>query len=265
MFSVASNCCKVLSIEKLAYDRIDSESKEKAMSTFSLLAQKIEKLPAGSMITLEDLSILGTRSAVATALARMAKENILIRVRRGLYMKPKESRFGSLPPSREAMISAITQQGRKSYSAGVSAYNKLGLTTQVPNTFILRGGLTNSKMKIGGTRIEIKAGKSPKLKKDIPLMMILDSIREIKLIPDTTLNEAMKVLKRKVFEFDKKQKVRLVDLALNDKPVVRAILGAFLDEVNPEITARLLDSLNPLTSYKLGAVDLKFATKWKIK
>ena len=75
----------------------------------------------------------------------------------------------------------------------------------------------------------------------------------------------MKVLKRKVFEFDKKQKVRLVDLALNDKPVVRAILGAFLDEVNPEITARLLDSLNPLTSYKLGAVDLKFATKWKIK
>ncbi len=234
------------------------------MSAFKLLEQKIQKLPAGSIVTLEDLSNLGTRSAIATALARMTKINILVRVRRGLYMKPEESRFGSLPPNREAMISALTQQGWKSYTAGVSAYNKLGLTTQVPNTFILRGGASNSKIKIGGTKIEIKAGRSPKLKKDIPLMMILDSLREIKLIPDSTINEAIQILRFKVLELEKGQKVRLVDLALKDKPSVRALLGAILDEKNPEITDRLYKSLNSLTTFKVGAV-LKYAQKWRIK
>jgi len=235
------------------------------MSAFKLIEQKIQKLPDGSIVTIDELSIFGSRSAVASALARLAKEKVLVRVRRGLYMKPKESRFGSLPPSREAVITALTQQGRKSYTAGVSAYNKLGLTSQVPNTFVLRGGVSNSKIRISGTRIEIKSGKSPKKKKDIGLMMILDSIREIKIIPDSTLKETIQVLKATILELDKNQKVRLVDLALTDKPMVRAILGAILDEENPEITSRLFKSLNPLTSYKIGNVFLKFAQKWKIK
>ena len=186
-------------------------------------------------------------------------------MRRGLYMKPEESRFGTLPPSREGMISALTQKGTKSYTAGVSAYNKLGLTTQVPNTFILRGGASNSKIKIGGTKIEIKAGRSPKFKKDIPLMMILDSLREIKLIPDSTISEALKILKVKILELDKSQMIRLIDLALDDKPSVRALLGAILDEKNPEITERLFKSLNSLTTFKVGASELVYSKKWKIK
>ena len=235
------------------------------MSAFKMVQQKIKNLPDGTVVTLEDLSALGSRSAIATALTRLAKENIIVRVRRGLYMKPKQSRFGALPPSSEAMLSALTQKGRKSYTAGLSAYNKLGLTTQVPNTFVLRGGVSDTKLKIGGTKIEIKAGRSPKSKSEIPLLMILDSLREVKLIPDSTLDEAIKILKAKIFAFDKNQKVKLVDLALDDKPVVRALLGAILDEVNPEITARLLASLNPLTSFKLGLSGLKFSKKWKIK
>lgn len=235
------------------------------MSAFKLIEQKIQSLASGSIVTLDELSDIGTRSAVATALARLSKKKSIIRIRRGLYMKPKESRFGLMPPSREAIIAAITQQGRKSYTAGLSAYNKLGLTTQVPNTFILRGGVTNSLIRIGGTKIEIKSGRSPKSKKDIPLMMILDSLREIKIIPDSTLDEAVQILKSKIFELDKIQNIRLVDLAIKDKPVVRAILGAILDEKNPEITNRLFVSLNPLTSYKIGASKLEFSKKWKIK
>jgi hypothetical protein len=234
------------------------------MSAFKLIESKIKKLPAGSIVTLDDVSNLGTRSAIATALVRMTKENILVRLRRGLYMKPEDSRFGALPPNREAMIAALTQQGWKSYTAGVSAYNKLGLTTQVPNTFILRGGASNSKIKIGGTKIEIKAGRSPQLKKDIPLMMILDCLREIKLIPDSTVNEATQKLREKIFELSKIQKVRLIDLAMKDKPSVRALLGAIVDEQNPEITDRLFKSLNSLTTFKIGAI-LKYAEKWRIK
>ena len=235
------------------------------MSAFKMVQQKIKNLPDGTVVTLEDLSALGSRSAIATALTRLAKENIIVRVRRGLYMKPKQSRFGALPPSSEAMLSALTQKGRKSYTAGLSAYNKLGLTTQVPNTFVLRGGVSDTKLKIGGTKIEIKAGRSPKSKSEIPLLMILDSLREVKQIPDSTVNDAIRILKVKIFSYDKIQKIKLIDLALTDKPVVRALLGAIIDEVNPEITERLKKSINPLTSFKLGVTNLQYSKRWKIK
>lgn len=235
------------------------------MSAYKLIEQKINGLTQGAIVTLDEFSSIGSRSAVVTALARLTKKNVLVRVRRGFYLKPKESRLGTLPPSREAVIAAITQKGTKSYLAGVSAYNKLGLTTQVSNVFILKGGATNSEFKIGGTRIKIKAGKAPRFKKDIPLLMILDSMREIKQIPDTSIEESIQILKGKISELDKLQKLRLVELALEDRPMVRATLGAILDEMNPEITNRLSSSLNTLTTFKVGTNSLKFAKKWKIK
>lgn len=235
------------------------------MSAYKIIEKRIDNLPQGTVVTLDEFSNIGPRTAVVTALTRLAKRKILVRVRRGLYLKPKESRLGTLPPSREAIIAAVTQQGTKSYLSGLSAYNRLGLTTQVPNVFTLKGGLTNSEFKIGGTRIEIKAGKAPKFKKDVPLLMLLDSIREIKQIPDTNVDDSLQILKGRISALDKLQKLRMVDLALEDKPMVRAVLGALLDEVNPEITNRLLKSLNTLTTFKVGATSLKFAKKWKIK
>lgn len=235
------------------------------MSVSKMVEQEIEKLDDGSVLTLEDLRALGSRSAIATALARLAQKSVIVRLRRGLYMKPKKSRFGPLPPSSESTLSALTHKGKKSYPAGASAYNKLGLTTQVPNTFILRGGASSTKLNIGGTKIEIKSGKSPKSKKEIPLLMILDSLREIKQIPDSVADEAIRILKAKIFSFDKLQRIKLIDLALDDRPMVRALLGAIIDEVNPEITDRLAKSLNPLTNFKIGLTNLLYSKKWKIK
>ena len=235
------------------------------MSAYKLIEKKINSLPQGAIVTLNEFENVGSRSAIVTALARLTKKNVIVRVRRGLYLKPKETKLGTLPPSREAVISAITQKGSKSYLSGLSAYNRLGLTTQVPNVFTLKGGATNSEIKIGGTRIEIKAGKSPKSRKDIPLLMLLDSMRDIKQIPDSSIKDSLQIFKGRISSMDKLQKLKLVDLALKDKPMVRAILGAILDEMNPEITERLTKSMNPLTSFKLGETALKFAKKWKIK
>jgi hypothetical protein len=235
------------------------------MSAYKLIEQKVSSLPLGAVVTLDEFNSAGSRSAVVTALARLTKKNVLVRVRRGLYLKPKQSKLGTLPPSREAVISAITQKGSKSYLSGLSAFNRLGLTTQVPNVFTLKGGATNTKIKIGGTRIEIKAGKSPKSIKDIPLLMLLDSMREIKKIPDTSVEDSLQILKGKIGSLDLGQKLKLIDLALEDKPMVRAILGAILDELNPELTTRLAESMNPLTSFILGETSLKFEKKWKIK
>ena len=236
------------------------------MTILQNVREQLRKLPSGAVITLDDFNNLNTsRAALAMALTRLTKEGEVRRLRRGLYLKPKTSRFGELPPTSDAMIAGLGLRGKKSYTSGLLAFNKLGLTTQVPNVLTLRGGSSNSSFKIDGTKFEIKAGRSPKSKRDIPLMMILDSLREIKSIPDANLIESIQILKKKISEISKDQKVRLVSLSLVDKPMVRALLGAILDEMNPEITARLQQSLNMLTSYSLGETGLMFAKKWRIK
>ena len=235
------------------------------ISVSGLIGDQINKFDPGTVFTLDDFSKHGSRKAIAVTLSRLVKEGIIKRIRRGLYMVPKESRFGTIPPDSKAVIKAISKQGKKSYLSGASASNKLGLTTQVPNIIILRGGASDSSIEIGGIKIEIKAGKSPTKKNDIPLMTILDLIRGIKMIPDTTLMEVISFLKFKVGQLTKNQKNRLVTLAFDDKPMVRAIIGAILDEQNPEITSTLYESLNVLTSYNIGDTGLKFAKKWMIK
>lgn len=236
------------------------------MSIYQNVRAQIKGFPGGAVITLDDFkSMKISRAALAMALTRLTKEGEVRRIRRGLYLKPKSSRFGDLPATSEAIISGFGMKGKKSYTSGLLAFNKLGLTTQVPNVLTLRGGSSNTSFRIGGTKVEVKAGRSPKTKRDVPLMMILDSLREIKNIPDTSLKESIQILKKKISELDKGQKVRLVSLSLDDKPMVRALVGAILDEMNPEITETLLKSLNTLTSYKIGETGLVFSKKWKIK
>ncbi len=238
---------------------------KKAASISQLIRKIINKFDLGTVFTLDEFKNVGSRTAVAATLSRLTSEGRITRIRRGLYMVPKESRFGPLPPNSDAVVKVLSKQGRKSYASGATAANKLGLTTQVPNTIVLTGGVADADIEIGSIRIKIKAGKSPELKSDIPLMMLLDLIKGIKKIPDSTLIEAISILKFRVGQLTKKEKLRIVTLALKDKPVVKAILGAILDELNPEITGPLYKSLNPLSSYNVGKTGLEFAKKWKIK
>ncbi len=237
---------------------------KKAVSISKLVRGMVNDFKLGEVFTLDNFLNVGSRGAVAVTLSRLVSEGIITRIRRGLYMVPKESRFGSLPPSIDSVVKVLSKQGRRSYAAGATAANKLGLTTQVPNTIVLTGG-SDADIEIGSIKIKIKAGKSPAKKSDIPLMMLLDLIRGIKNIPGTTLIEAISILKFRVDQLTKNKKVRLVTLAIKDKPMVKAILGAILDELNPEITGSLYEILNPLTSYKVGETGLKFSNKWRIK
>lgn len=236
-----------------------------AVSISKLVRDIVNDLKLGEVFTLDNFLNVGSRAAVATTLSRLVSEGIITRIRRGLYMIPKESRFGSLPPNSDSVVRVLSKQGRRSYAAGATAANKLGLTTQVPNTIVLTGGGADVVIEIGSIKIKIKAGKSPAKKSDIPLMMLLDLIRGIKKIPGSTLVEAISILKFRVDQLTKNEKVRLVTLATKDKPMVKAILGAILDELNPELSGSLYETLNPLTSYKVGETGLKFSSKWRIK
>lgn len=91
------------------------------------------KMPEGVPLTAKDLLHLGSRAAVDQALSRLARRGSLLRVGRGLYVRPVEGRFGARPPEAASVVQALaTQRAEGVVPHGAAAANELGLTTQVP-------------------------------------------------------------------------------------------------------------------------------------
>jgi hypothetical protein len=99
-------------------------------------------LPEGSLLSAKRLLHLGTRAGIDQALGRMVKAGQLMRVGRGRYVLPQQSRFGALAPETAKVVEALEiETGEAIVSAGIAAANALGMTTQVPmrETYVTAG------------------------------------------------------------------------------------------------------------------------------
>lgn len=125
------------------------------------LAEQIMKsvgaLPEGASITAGSLLNLGGRAAVHRALSRLARRGSLLRVGRGLYVCPLESRFGLRAPSAEKVARAVSEQrGEMIATNGAAAANSLGLTTQVPVRMIYLTNGPSRELRVGSQVVEFK-------------------------------------------------------------------------------------------------------------
>ena len=90
-----------------------------------------EAKPEATPIQAEDLLHFGDRAAVHRALSRLARSERLMRIYRGIYMRPIQTRFGLRAPSLAQAIAALASLwGETIVSNGGDAANWLGLTTQ---------------------------------------------------------------------------------------------------------------------------------------
>ena len=101
------------------------------------LSQKImqiaEEAPEGAPLVSNTLLNLGKRAAVDQALSRLARNDRLLRIGQGVYVRPVMTRFGPRPPSIEKTIPALSKLWNETIIPGGShSANALGLTTQVP-------------------------------------------------------------------------------------------------------------------------------------
>lgn len=97
------------------------------------IMEQARSLPEGAPISPGSLPQLGSRRAVGGALSRLRQAGRLLRIARGLYVRPLESRFGPRAPAAEKVAQAYSEQrGEIAVSTGAAAANFLGLTAQVP-------------------------------------------------------------------------------------------------------------------------------------
>lgn len=124
------------------------------MTTASAVREAILATPEGKPFPAKDLLQFGTRAAVDQVLYRLAKDNEIFRIARGIYARPKWNKYVNAPvmpePIEVAELVAKTR-GAKIGPTGAEAVHKLGLSTQMP---------TQPVYATTGRTCEVKVGKN---------------------------------------------------------------------------------------------------------
>lgn len=241
------------------------------MSIAGIINDRIEKIEVGAIFSYGDFNILPERmDAMAAALYRLASKGVIKRFGKGKYYKPKNGIFGEVPLMENQVLESILKKNGSwiGYITGTSAYNKLGLTTQITNEFTIATNELRKPIKLGRVKARFVKSYGKIEEKNIPLLQLLDAIKDFKNIPGTDPNTAINLLKIKLKELSSNERTKLVQLALNYPPSTRAVLGALLEfSINDSIILKLYKSLNPLSTYdlKINSETLPNKNKWNIK
>ena len=129
------------------------------MTTANAVRQAIKALPDGKAFPAKDLLQLGTRAAVDQVLYRMAKNNEILRVARGIYMRPKWNTYVTAPvmpePYEIAELVAKTR-GAKIGPTGAEAAHRLGLSAQMPTQPVYVTTGRTGEIKVGTCTIRLR-------------------------------------------------------------------------------------------------------------
>ncbi len=241
------------------------------ISTANTVRTNISAIPEGEIFDYNRFTQNQNKEqAIVKELSRLAKIGKIVRIEKGKYYKPLQTRFGILRPEENEIIKMVTQKGNQQvgYLSGAAMYNRMGLTTQVSNVLVIaRNGRLPAK-EINGYKVKFVSQSIKINQKDIPLLQLLDALRDIKDIPNTSVNKSIKVLVFSLKILSSAELKQLIHLSLQYNPATRALLGAIIENYFSSINlTELKRTLNPLTKYKIGinAQTLPNLENWNMK
>ena len=240
------------------------------MTISKKIEDKVKNLPIGTTFTYQTLSVKADEyAATAKALERLIKKEVIKRVSTGVFYKPKQTIFGELMPREEELLKnyLFNNDKRIAYITGLSLYNKLGLTTQVPKTIKIASRDKRIFASIGNLKGKPVKSYIDVSDKNYYILEILDALKDFKQIPDMDKKSGLLLLADRIKKWEKKDKTLLIKYALKYPPRVRAILGAILENfITTEDVKPLKESLNPLSQYEYNIAEtiLPNAKNWNI-
>ena len=127
------------------------------MSTTSAIRTRIKKLPRGKMFTSSHFTAHGSPGAVDRALSRIVREGEIERLSRGVFVRPRKSRFvGKVFPGVTDVVRVIARKkGETIQVHGAEAARRFGLTTQVPTAHVFHTNASSRQVRIGKTTVRL--------------------------------------------------------------------------------------------------------------
>lgn len=240
------------------------------MKTTDYIENKIERFPKGYVFTYKDfITEVNTKEAIIKSLNRMVASGKIAKLSKGKFYKPENTVFGKLQPEQYQVVKDLLEKNGKTigYLTGYSIFNQFGLSTQVSNIIQIGRNDTRPALKRGKYKISFVKQKNIISKENIPLLQLLDCIRFIKKIPDTSIESSVKRMRALINERSAPEQDKMVRLALKYRPSAKALLGAILEDLGEsKKTEPLKKSLNPITIYRINIPGnvLRTAKNWNI-
>jgi hypothetical protein len=179
--------------------------------------------------------------------------------------------MGSLGPDYDALLKRfLFKDGKRvGYITGGELYNQLNLTTQNYFRTKIATNISRKKIEKGWLKTSTVKAYTEITEDNYQLLGILDALKDIRYISDTSTSQAIKILAGKLVNFSKPNINTLIKLSMEYPPRVRALLGAIVQEkfTTDFDLSDLKGSLNPTTIFKLNIKEADWPTikNWQIK
>lgn len=162
----------------------------------------IDRNGPNRLYMVSDFAGLNNDALVTRALSRLEKEGVLVRISQGLYLHPLKNRFGVLRPSVDEIAYAIAEKDRaRIIPCGLTALNKLGLSTQVAMKAVYLTDATARELAVGNRKIIFKrsAPRNFAYKTDL-FPMIVAAMKELG--KDGVTDEQIAIIKSAIEKYD---------------------------------------------------------------
>ncbi|MBP5779920.1 MAG: type IV toxin-antitoxin system AbiEi family antitoxin domain-containing protein [Clostridia bacterium] len=175
------------------------------MKSRTSVMEELEKKPYGELIMTgklyrEKFSNVMSEAAFAQAISRICRSGEIIRVSKGVYCRPKKTRFGTIFPSERDIIDLFTA-GSSGVVVGYGLYNDLGVTTQISKRQTAYSSVSEENLKqIGNITIrKYDLNYTPEIKSVIRIMELLHHHKEIQ---DINVSAMIRSTERFASEFN---------------------------------------------------------------
>jgi len=137
------------------------------MSVAETISNRIKHMRKGRPFAGSVFSKVGSRTSVDKALSRLVQAGKLERVIRGIYMRPKESKFlGRVRPSPIQVVEAVARQRREKLQIhGAEAVRRLGISTQMQVQSVYYTSGSTREIRIGSAVVRLQHVSSEHLQK----------------------------------------------------------------------------------------------------
>lgn len=220
----------------------------------NMVGDFIERIPNNQLIIASDLYKKFEHGMTAQTfykiLERFSKSGKLVHLSKGIYYRPKQTRFGLVPIS-EDEIAKYYLKNKQGILVGYRMFNQKGITTQIGKQIeILSTILTETQKNI--CNVSVRRLSTPLNDETIPVIESMEILQAYPLIEDINEKALVEHMASFAQVYEESAMKAVLETRRYRKSTI-AFMAAFLDY--HQINHSLNKYLSPMSDYKIPNVE----------